>query len=175
MPACRWGAPSGGAIRTRGRQRQRDARPARPNRARLPEQVTVTIGRPPGYEHMTLGEVRAHFRRLLDERVAQIHAERRAQGRIHVLGVAAILAQDPLAALVEDTFPTFKLNPRLSGSGQVFCALRRGLRAWRARYRAAYASWRAGDRQVVFPLGSYALPRFHGARVERATGPPALF
>ena len=48
------------------------------------------------------------------------------------------------------------------------------LQAWRLAYRVALATWRSGERAVEFPVGSYALPRFHGARVIRATGPPVL-
>ena len=160
----------------RERRRQRDAKPRyrRRSRARLPDRVTVTIARPPGYDGWTLDEVRAHYRRLLDQRVAEIHAERRAQGKTDFAGAAAILALNPRDSLARDTFPTFATNPRLCGSGPIFRALRRGLRAWRARYRAAYLAWRAGARGVVFPLGSYGVPRFHGALVERATGPPRL-
>ena len=47
---------------------------------------------PPGYEHMTLDEVRAHFRQRLDERVAAIHEQRRAEGRPPPSGASAFLA-----------------------------------------------------------------------------------
>ena len=63
-------------------RKQREERASRPRRDRstLPAEVTVTISPPPGYEHMSLEEVRAHFRRLLDARVAQIHVERAEKG-----------------------------------------------------------------------------------------------
>ncbi len=53
------------------RERRRKERAPRPRRSRdtLPDTVTVTISPPPGYEHMSLDEVRAHFRRLLDRTV----------------------------------------------------------------------------------------------------------
>ncbi len=161
-----------------GRQRRRRKQPApRPPRRRdtaLPERVTFTIDPPPGYEHMSLEEVRAHFRALLDARVEQVHAERAAEGLTHFMGRRAILAQDPLASAGE-TWPTFARNPRVAERDrQSRVALLKGLQTWRWRYREALDAWRGGKRDVVFPLGSYWLPRFHGALVVRATGPPRL-
>lgn len=39
------------------------------------------------------------------------------------------------------------------------------LRAFRASYRAALSRWRAGDRAVAFPAGTYAMRVMHGANV----------
>lgn len=144
------------------------------DRRRLPASITIEVVPPPGYEHMPIEQVRAHFRRLLDARVAQILAERRAQGLTRVMGVQAILAQDPLESLGE-TAPTFGRNPRIACRDETRrIALLAELVTWRCAYRAAFLAWRRGDRDVVFPLGAFALPRFHGARVARAaTGPPS--
>ncbi len=170
-----------GRGRRRGRQLARKRRrkeaaspPPRPPRESLPDEVTVTISRPPGYDHMTLDEVRAHFRTLLDERVASIHAEREAEGLTHFMGVEAILAQNPFES-AGGTFPSFARTPRIAGRGSKgHKALLRDLQEWRQQYRAALALWREGRRDAVFPWGSYWLPRFHGARVASATGPPLL-
>ena len=67
---------------------------------------------PPGYGHMTVEEVRAHFRKLLDARVKEIQDERAALG-LGYLGKEAILAQDPFES-AGDTFPTFGRNPRVA-------------------------------------------------------------
>lgn len=108
----------------------------------------------------------ARFRRLLDARVALIHEQRRAAGFARSMGVAAVLAQDPRKR-AGDTFPTFARNPRIAClSREARIGLLAGLREWRGRYRSALEGWRRGDRTVVFPRGSYALPRWHAARVQ---------
>jgi len=157
--------------RRRAEERER-ARRRRPSRSQLPEEVTITISRPPGYEELTLEEVRAHFRKLLDARVAEIHRERAAEGRTHFMGVAAMLAQDPRTSL-GDGFPSFKLNPRIAcRDAELRAVVLEEYLAWHANYRQALDGWRAGQRAVVFPHGSYWLPAFHGARAAAATGPP---
>ena len=84
------------------------------------------------------------------------------------------LEQDPRQS-AGDVRPRFRLDPRVA------CRAKRpriarltALVAWREAYRFAYLAWRDGDREVVFPLGSYGLPRFHGARVYvPARSPPS--
>ena len=133
------------------------------NRSKLPDEVTITITPPPGYEHMPIEEVREHFRALLDARVEEIHRER--QGR-PFMGVAKILAQDPFRP-VGDTYPSFARNPRIAGRRRLkaFFERLRELVEWRQLYRAALLRWRAGDRAVEFPPGSYLMQRMHGALV----------
>ena len=164
--------------RPRGRRpRQKKERAPRPPRRRdtLPDRVTIRITPPPGYEHMTLAEVRAHFRRLLDERIQEILAEREAEGLTTFLGLEALRAQDPLES-VGDTFPTFSRNPTIACIiPELRVAHIQNLQAFRSRYRDCLRQWQAGDRQVRFPRGSYWLPRFHGALVEEiARAPPDL-
>jgi putative transposase len=154
--------------------KERAPRPERRDRRRLPETATFTIAVPPGYDHLTLDEVRVHFRRLLDARVARIHRERQEQGLTRYMGVAAILAQDPRES-AGDTFPTFGRNPRIACvDGARRCALLAGLQAWRMSHRTALLAWRAGQRDVVFPHGTYGMHVFHAARVAAATGPPVM-
>ncbi len=157
--------------RQRRKKKQRAPRPPR-DRDTLPQEVTITISRPPGYEHLSLEEVRAHFRKLLDERVALIHAERQAEGRTRFMGVDAVLAQNPLAS-VGDTFPTFSRNPRIACRDTARrIALLDELVRWRGLYRAALERWREGERGVEFPHGSYWLPFFHGAETASPRSPP---
>ncbi|MCW8137451.1 MAG: hypothetical protein KIT58_00930 [Planctomycetota bacterium] len=173
-----------GAARRRGRHSPRPGarppkepapQPDRRDRRKLPASVTFEITPPPGYDHMSLAEVRAHFRRLLDARVQQILAERRAQGLTHVLGAEAVRNQNPRES-AGDTFPTFGRNPRIACRDETRrIALLAELVNWRVSYRVARVVWRGGERDVVFPHGAYGLPRLHGARVApAATGPPNL-
>lgn len=43
------------------------------------------------------------------------------------------------------------------------------LHAFRTAYRKALMKWRAGDRSVAFPAGTYAMRMFHGATVAETT------
>ena len=147
-------------------------REERRERRSLPERVTFTIAVPPGYEHLSLEEVRTHFRRLLDARVDLIKERRRAAGYERFMGVEAVLAQDPRER-AGDTFPTFARNPRLAClSREARIGHLAGLKDWRGLYRIAREGWKQGDRTVVFPRGSYAMQRWHAARVVGSTGPP---
>ena len=129
---------------------------------------------PPGYEHMTLDEVRVHFRERLDERVAAIHEERRAAGRPPPRGAPAVLAMNPYESIL-DTFPTFAINPHLAcRDRERRPALLRARQDWNAEYAETRKRWCAGDRSAVFPWGSYWLPHFHGADVAAPPrAPPA--
>jgi hypothetical protein len=156
------------AERQRRQARAREKRRAPRDRSSLPESVTFTLHAPPGFEHLPIEEVRAYFRKLLDERVAQIHAERRAAGKTRFLGVAKILAQDPYGSS-GGTSPTFELNPRVACKDKKKrIQVLQGLIAWRKTYRACRESWRGkGKRRVVFPLGTFGVRKLHGARVSR--------
>ena len=119
---------------------------------------------PPGYEDLPLEEVQAHFRRLLDARLAEIHAEREAAG-LSYMGPEAVLAQDRNGS-AGDSIPTFDTTPRTACDDfETRIRVLRDLKAFRAAYRKAYARYVAGDREVKFPLGTYLYPARFGARV----------
>ena len=130
----------------------------------LPDEVTLRIGVPPGFEDWPIEEVRRYFRVLLDARVAEIHAEREAEGWEGFVGAEAVKRLDPRRS-VGDTWPAFRLNPRLAckGNPALLKLLKADLLSWRGEYRKELEAWCAGESGVVFPAGSYWLPRFHGA------------
>lgn len=138
-------------------------------RRTLPERVKITISRPPGYEHLSLEEVRTHFRDLLNARVALIHQQRQAAGFESFKGPSRISRQDPLEC-AGGTTPTFSRNPRIACiSTTVRIGLLTDLSEWRREYRSAFQAWVKGDRSTLFPAGSYALPRWHGAQARAPT------
>jgi len=108
----------------------------------------------------------ARVRTALELHLEEIHALREAQGKLSFLGVARIRALDPFAS-AGDTFPSFALNPRVASGNRdgERQALLRGLKAWRAVYRAALETWRAGNREVVFPVGTYRMSELHDCRI----------
>ena len=135
------------------------------DRSSLPEQVTIKISVPPGYEDWPLEGVRAHFRRLLDAEVALIRAARAAAGKGY-MGVDRLLAQDP-GESAGQTWPTFGLNPRIACSDkETRLSLLVGLRAWRDDMGKKRRDWAKGERDVVFPRGCYGLWQLHGALVQ---------
>ena len=147
----------------KGKQQPKRKPKRKRNRSKLPDEVTIKITPPPGYEHLPLEEIRAHFRARLDARVEEIHRERNGRP---FMGVAAVLAQDPHKP-VGETAPSFTRNPRIAGRRRLkaFFERLRELVEWRQRYREALLRWRAGDRRAAFPFGSYSMPRMHGALV----------
>lgn len=134
----------------------------------LPERATLRFTVPPALDHLPLEEVHALARDRLEARVAEVHEERERQGLTSFLGADAVRRQDPFAS-AGSTAPTFDTNPRMAGRDTADRVARLAeLVGWRRAYAEALAHWRAGDRTVVFPHGTYALPTYHGARVERA-------
>ena len=139
----------------------------------LPDEVTIRIGVPAGFEDWPIEEVRRHFRALVDERVAQIHAEREAEGWERFVGAEAVKQLDHRQS-VGETWPSFALNPRVACKGDpgLLMLLKADLLRWRGEYRKALEAWCAGESGSVFPAGSYWLPRFHGAPVAAPRSPP---
>jgi putative transposase len=58
--------------------------------------------------------------------------------------------------------PTFAVG---RGNASAFHNAACALRVFRASYRNALEAWRAGDRSITFPAGTYAMRMFHGVNV----------
>jgi putative transposase len=58
--------------------------------------------------------------------------------------------------------PTFAVGRGNADAGRNAA---RAVRSFRAAYRKALEAWRAGDRTVAFPAGTYGMRVFHGANV----------
>ncbi len=65
-------------------------------------------------------------------------------------------------------FPTFATNPTIAGGRDPVVRVSRltGRKRWLDDYREALQAWRAGNREVEFPFGTYWLRVGHGARVK---------
>ncbi|MBL4844039.1 MAG: hypothetical protein JKY65_00815 [Planctomycetes bacterium] len=158
--------------RVRGKQKARLPSP-RSGPSALPDEVTIEIVRPEGYEGWSIERVRAHFRALLEAEIELVHEERREQGKTHYMGVEAVLAQDARDS-AGSTWPTFARNPRIACKGDRVArfAILEELVAWRIRYRLAWVARKAGDLEVAFPLGTFLLRRDHQVQIRGATDPP---
>ena len=140
-----------------------------------PEEVDLGLTMPPALAGMEPGRVRAL---IADEVAAQ---EREAQRRVaerggRFLGARRASRVSPEARASRQD-ETRGMNPRVAagrGQSQVrFEALAR-LWAFRVAYRAALARWRAGEREVCFPAGTWLMRCVHGARIGPAPGGGAL-
>ncbi|MGE0788101.1 MAG: transposase [Sandaracinaceae bacterium] len=102
----------------------------------------------------------------LERQVADARAECKANGW-KVLGAVAVRAASPYRRATSfEPFGTRR--PHLAaGRGQKQARLEAiaALREFRAAYRAALAQWRAGERDAVFPAGTYKMRRLHGVHV----------
>jgi REP element-mobilizing transposase RayT len=119
----------------------------------LPPTARLTLHPPPGFEEEQLVPELLHQLRQAEDRAA---AELSAKGR-SFLGVARVLAQNP------NTRPATAelrrtLSPRVATRNQwkrIEALLR--LVEFRSAYREALDAWRAGVRDVVFPLGTWLM------------------
>ncbi|MFK7988997.1 MAG: transposase [Sandaracinaceae bacterium] len=107
---------------------------------------------------------RALVRAELAGQLERAHAAVRASGR-RVLGPVAARNEGPLREAVSQE-TAGSLNPRVkAGRGQTearMAALTKRA-VFRQDYAAALSLWCAGDRQVVFPAGTYWMRVHHGA------------
>jgi putative transposase len=134
----------------------------------MPEQVSLTFTRPPGFEHLSAEE----FGRLVVENVARVEeasAYRRRSTGERALGRRAVLRQDwrDHPATPEPARDHHRSFFRSKWSKME--ALLRN-RAFRDAYIAARRSFLDGVRDTVFPAGTYWLRRF--AQVPCAAFPP---
>lgn len=127
----------------------------------LPESVPLALTTPPGFSSAS------EFRSLLSNALRELEETHRrdlaAQGR-RFLGVARVLAQDPLSP-PSDGEPRFRMKPRIAARDK----WRRvegllGIKTFEERYRECQVAWRAGLRDVVFPAGTYLLRIMHGVQ-----------
>ncbi|MCO5168645.1 MAG: hypothetical protein M9894_20075 [Planctomycetes bacterium] len=133
----------------RARRRRRE-----PARDPLPDRARLAITVPPAFAAMPPEEFRALLGRAVDERVAQLHRQR--AGRPW-LGAEAVLRQEPNAS-PGSTAPDGSLNPRIAcrDKWRRIELLETQVEFWH-EYRQALARYRQGDRDAVFPEGTYWL------------------
>jgi len=157
------GADDSARARARRRAGPRDVLPPH-------ESVDVTV--PPQFAHMPEADFRALVQRVVDERVRDVHAARQQRGLTRFLGVDAILAQDP-SDTPGGTMPDGSLNPRVACKDKWRrIQMLQGLAAFWQAHREAYLRFRAGQRQVLFPAGTYGARVFYGARCAPARAGP---
>jgi hypothetical protein len=126
----------------------------------LPDRASLGLVAPPGFDSSEAFSRAVAVALQSREHVAEV--EVRGAGRTF-LGPAAVLAQPPFAR-PRGLEALGGLNPRLACRDkwrriQALGTLVEFLQA----YRAAFARWRAGDLDVLFPHGTYLMRVLHGA------------
>jgi putative transposase len=140
------------------------ARRRYPARQLQPEEVRLKLSRPPELEDLTDDGVRALVTERVAARVAEIHSTRLDQGRVCYLGADAVRLQRPTDT-PGSSMPSFELNPRLAcrDRWRRVELLQDLVEFWKA-HREASVRFRAGERNVVFPAGTYGYVVKFGAR-----------
>ncbi|HTN51441.1 MAG TPA: hypothetical protein VML50_03485 [Anaeromyxobacter sp.] len=126
----------------------------------LASTATLRLCRPPGFENDD--SLIPTLMALLQDAEDRAAAELERDGR-HFLGVARILAQDPLSSPASGE-PRMAMSPRVAtrNKWKRIEALQR-LAEFVSGYKVALAAWRAGERRVLFPAGTWLMRLQHGA------------
>lgn len=131
----------------------------------LPANAELQLDLPPGVDDA--GAFIAAVCSALEAEEDRVAASRAREQR-PFLGTARVLAQSCLAH-PRRAEPFGRLNPAVAGKSRaVLTAALANLRQFRAAYREAFARWRDGARDVVFPPGTWAMRVHHGARCAAA-------
>lgn len=132
---------------------------------RWPDEVVLTLHRPDGYEHLSDDELLVE----LFIRCRQFEQDARAKHKGRYIGAEALKAQP------RDQSPTSDYEPLGSISPQIACKekLRRitlllARRLWRHQHDEARIAFKNGDRDVVFPYGTYKMRVVHDVKVAPA-------
>jgi len=121
-----------------------------------PEQATLELHRPPGFDHLTDDELAALLRQRIEAREQAARNTASAAGR-HFLGRRAVLAQSR-RAYPTSTEPRFTLRPAVAcRSKWARIARLQEDKLWLERYHDALVRHRAGDPAVLFPYGTWKL------------------
>ena len=129
----------------------------------MPESVKLEATVPPCFAGETKHQFATRLARQLEEHEAEVREKLASEGRT-ILGRDAVLAQDPLGC-PESFDPRRGLNPRVAckDKWRRVEALGRLVEFLEA-YRKARREFVTGDREVVFPAGTYWMCRHAGCR-----------
>lgn len=125
-----------------------------------PDEVTLEFHRPPGFEHLDDDELAALIATACQEREDRFRAVARQENR-RFLGRRAVLAQSRYAYPCSSE-KRFSLRPTVAARSK-WARIERlhQNRAWDTEYAAARRAFCAGDRNVLFPYGTFKLKRYY--------------
>jgi hypothetical protein len=132
-----------------------------------PEEATLELHRPPGFDHLDDDELAALLRQQIEAREQAARDAARAAGK-PFLGRRAVLAQSR-SAYPTSSEARFTLRPTVACKSKwTRIARLQEDRAWLERYQHALARHRAGDPAVLFPFGTWKLRVYYSL----PCGPP---
>ncbi|MCG8424290.1 MAG: hypothetical protein MJE77_40880, partial [Proteobacteria bacterium] len=121
-----------------------------------PETAILEFSRPPGYESKSDEELATLIQDAIDQREEKFRQQARREGK-RFLGRRAVLEQSRYARPKTEE-SRFKLSPRVACKNKWLRIERLGRnRVWGTSYAQALIGWRSGDREVVFPHGTYKM------------------
>ncbi len=130
----------------------------------MPDTVTVTFEVPEDFSHLGRGGYIKRFEDALQERERAHREERKRTGRT-VLG-AKRCKLVKLGDVSRSYEKWFQLRPVIAAKMKADrIAAIRALQAFRQQYYEALAAWRDGNREVLFPAGTWWMCKFAGAAV----------
>ncbi len=142
---------------------QRSGRARFAGRSKRSATATLMLDRPPIRLELSDEELRAEIRKSLEEREAEITAER---GGKRALGMKEVLKMD-WSTLPRKREAMFERRPTFSTeTAEQRRAMKRVRRRFLVDYRLALARWNAGERDVVFPAGTVRMRLRHRALTE---------
>ena len=126
---------------------------------------------PAAFGDISAEDYQALVRRRLQARVADITERRRRRGG-RILARSIVEKRDIFARPTEhpstkrrDQTGRRSLFRHLECDAELYEELALALIGFRRAYREAYDRWRSGEHDVEFPCGTWAVGRYHGARV----------
>lgn len=140
-----------------------------------PETVILIIYRPRGFDHLSDAELAAHLATLLEEKEEAFRKEVIAKGGTF-MGAAKVKRQSrhrrpsrrsrqKRRKAHRQVIPTISAADRETRKEVL-----EDDRRWRAQYRDRFERWQRGERDVVFPHGTYKMLHVHRVAV---APPPA--
>jgi hypothetical protein len=136
---------------------------------RWPEEVTLTMSRPPGHDDLSDEELAARIARATEAREEAARKKATERG-IRFLGRRNIRRQSRRAS-PRTREPHFGISPRHACKDEWMRIERlRRERDWLDAYEDALRAWRAGHRDTVFPYGTNKMRKVHRVRVAPRPG-----
>ena len=131
----------------------------------MPKQIELNIKPPPQFQHLGVEMYEQLIAQKLEEEVQNIHKEMASLNR-SFLGVQGIMQQSPFSSPVGKE-KHFGINPKIAAKNKWLRieAIQRH-KVFINDYRKARETWKEGDRDVLFPAGTYYLRIYSGVKCE---------
>ena len=133
-----------------------------------PDEAVLELSRPPGYEELSDDELAAVITTAIDEHEERYRSKYDAEKR-PFLGRRNVLRQSRHDR-PRTREPRFAISPKVACRDKWRRIERlQANKRWLREYQTTLKRWRAGDREVVFPAGTYQMRVVHNVRC--AEGP----